>query len=171
MADPLSIITGIAGIATAAHQSSKALFELIKDVKGYSEEIKAVSRDVHAFYSITYSLNVMLKEEVIIDAIGGDEAMLEMIMNLSNPLSNCRTVLGELMLKLQKHLKAASDENCRMTSTSLKWGLFTKGEVKTLQSRLETAKATLNTALNSLATYGIVSPFQALVNADESKAL
>lgn len=161
MAEPLSIIASVTGIATAALQSSKALLELVNDIKGSSEEINAISRDVHAFYAITYTLNTTLKEKVIIDAVGYDEAILEMIKNLSDPLSNCQAVLGELMLKIQRNLKAGSDgKGCRM---NLKWGLFTKGEVKPLQSRLEAAKATLNGALDALATYGIVLNFHYVV--------
>lgn len=157
MADPLSIIAGIAGIATAALQSSKTLFELINDIKGCSEEIKMISRDVHAFYSITYSLNAILKEKVIVDAISDDEVIVEMISNLSDPLSNCQAVLAELTLKIQRNPNAGSDGKwCRM---SLKWALFTKGEVKTLQSHLEAAKATLSSALDALAAYGTVSAF------------
>ncbi len=137
MADPLSVIAGVAGIANAALQSSKALSELINDIKGCSEEIKAVSRDVHAFHSITYSLNVILKEEAVRDAIGGDQAIVEMIRNLSGPLSNCQAVLGELMLKVQTQLRADSDgKRSRMGSANLKWGMFTKGDVRTLRYSL-----------------------------------
>lgn len=172
MADPLSIIAGVAGIATAALQSSKALFELINDIQGCSEEIKAVSRDVHAFYSIKYALNAILKEEAVRDAIGGDQAIIEMIRNLSGPLSNCQAVLGELMLKVQTQLGADSDgKRSRMSSANLKWGMFTKGEVRTLQSRLEATKATLNSALDALTTYGTLLSIQTLVNAEKSKAL
>ena len=81
MTDPFSIIAGVLGIATAAIRSSKALIELVDDIRGGPEEIKAVSRDVHAFYSIIIALNATLKDDSIRDVVSGDVAMMDMIRN------------------------------------------------------------------------------------------
>lgn len=64
--------------------------------------MRCISRDVHAFYSIIFSLNATLKEEDIQKAISGDEAIVGMIKNLTDPLENCQAVLGKLMVKIQK---------------------------------------------------------------------
>ena len=104
MTDPVTIVTGVIGIATAAIQSSKVFFELVNDIKGGPAEIGSVSRDVHAFYAIVFSLNATLKEVNVKNVITCDEAMVSMIGNLAGPLENCQVVLGELMVKIQKHL-------------------------------------------------------------------
>ena len=79
MADPFSIIASVAGLATAALKSSKASSELMNDIKGSTKETKSDSREVHAYYTITYSSNIILKTEATRDAMSGDEATIEMI--------------------------------------------------------------------------------------------
>ena len=62
MADPLSIVAGVVGIATAAVQSSKTLFDLIKDIRGAPAEVKAISRDVYVFASIVLTMSATVKK-------------------------------------------------------------------------------------------------------------
>lgn len=155
MADPLSIFASVLAIAGAAIQSSKALFELVDDIREGPEEIRSISRDAHSFYSVVFSLNTTLGDAKIREIISGDDAMLEMIGNLTSPLSNCEAVLAKLMIKMQKQLRLGSDgRDNRMRLTNVKWGLFTKSEVRGLQLRLEAAKSTLNSALNGISMYG-----------------
>lgn len=154
MADPLSSIASVIGITATVIQLSKAFVELANDIRGGPEEIKSISRDVHAFCSIIFSLNATLKEEDIQKAINGDEAMAKMIQNLTGPLKNCQAVLGELMVKIQKlAVPRLEGTGFRMNSTSVKWGLFNKSELRDLQLRLEAAKSTLGRALEAVTTY------------------
>ena len=154
MADPLSIFASVLALASAAVQSSKAIFELVDDIREGPEEIRSISRDAHSFYSVVFSLNAALGDARIRETISGDDAMLQMISNLTSPLSNCEAVLARLMIKMQKQLKLGSDgRGDRMRLTSVKWGLFTKSEVRGLQQRLEAAKSTLNGALNGISMY------------------
>ena len=148
MAEPLSIFSGIVGISAAAIKASKEVFELVDAVRGGPEEIRSISRDLHAFYSVVFSLNVSFKQKDVRDVISSDEAMVEMIGNLIGPLENCQIVLGALMVKIQK-----CDKWARMSLTSLKWGLFTKSEVRDLQVRLEATKSTLISALDTITMY------------------
>ena len=153
MADPLSIIASVVGTATAVVQSAKALFELVDDIKGGPQEIKSISQDARAFYAVVFSLNVALKEEKIKDVVGGDEDMVEMIRNLQSPLANCQMVLGELMVKMQKRMKPSPDgKGFQISVNNVKWALYTKSEVRDLQSRLEAAKSTLDGALGAVTT-------------------
>ena len=90
--DPLSVIASIVSIATVAICSSKALFELVDDVKGGWEEVKIISRDAHAFYSVVFSLQLALEDDDIGAIVCDDAALLQMIGNLQRPLSNCQIV-------------------------------------------------------------------------------
>ncbi|KAL9124896.1 MAG: hypothetical protein Q9217_005824 [Psora testacea] len=112
--DPLSVIAGIAGIATAFLSTSKCLFELLDEVKNSPEEIKSLSRDAHAFYSVIFSLQLALKEQSYWDSISRDPTLTEMVRNLKQPLENCQAVLCQLMVKIQPHLKpeARSKRSC-----------------------------------------------------------
>lgn len=81
-----------------------------------------------------------------------DDTILEMARGLRDPLSNCEMVLEELVFKLQKQLKLTTNDTGDWTgTTSAKWRLYVRNEVKDLQSRLEAAKSTLNTALSGVA--------------------
>lgn len=172
MTDPVSIVTGVIGIATAAIQSSKVFFELVNDIKGGPAEIRSVSRDVHAFYAIVFSLNATLKEVNVKNVITCDEAMVSMIGNLAGPLENCQVVLGELMVKIQKQFKPGLEsKGFRISTRSVNWCLFTKSEIRTLQLRLEAAKSTLCSALDAVNTYVKLFTFRSVGNTDAVKTL
>jgi Fungal N-terminal domain of STAND proteins len=172
MMDPFSIIAGVIGITSAAIQSSKAFFELVNAIKGCPAEIQAVSRDVHAFYAIVFSLNAILKEVDVKNVISCDEAMVSMITNLANPLENCQMVLGELMIKIQKRLKHRSEgKGFRMSATYVKWSLCTRSEIRDLQRRLEATKSTLCSALDAVTTYVKLSNSRTVGNTDSIKTL
>lgn len=153
MADPLSIVAGVIGLAAAVYQSSKTLFELVDSIKQGPDEIKAISKDVRAFYSIIISLSATLSDSDMRNVLDGDVAMLEMVKLLNEPLSNARMVLGELMVKIQPQLKPATDGNGhRISLMNVKWGLSTKTKVRDLLLRLEATKSTLNSALTAIIT-------------------
>lgn len=153
MADPLSIFASVLAIASTVIQSSKALFELVDDIREGPEEIRSISRDAHSFYSVVFSLNTTLGDARIREIISDDDALLDMISNLKSPLSNCEAVLAKLMIKMQTLRLGPESRGDRMRLASVKWGLFSKSEVRGLQLRLEAAKSTLNSVLNGISVY------------------
>lgn len=156
MADPLSVIGGILTIAGAAIQVSKTLFELVDDIRECPEEIRSISRDTHSFYSVVFSLNITLGDNRIREIISSDYAMLDMISNLKGPLSNCEAILAKLMIKIRTLKLSSEGRGDWIRLTNVKWGLFSKSEVRGLQLRLEAAKSTLNSVLNGISVYGVL---------------
>ena len=151
MADPLSISASVLTITTAVIQSSKVLFEITKGIKTGSKEIKAISRDAQSLYATLFSLRTALKAIETRRMNTKDDAMLVMITGLMDPLSNCEIALAELVSKLRKVLKCGSKDTEERTSiTGVKWVLYLRNDIRDLQSRLGTAKATLNTALSGI---------------------
>ncbi|KAL9593879.1 MAG: hypothetical protein Q9179_005651 [Wetmoreana sp. 5 TL-2023] len=73
--DPLSIIASVLGITSVAAHSTKALYELIDGIRSAPPEIKNISRDTHAFYSILFSLESSLKDSKIIAVIAEDDSL------------------------------------------------------------------------------------------------
>ncbi len=137
--DPCSIIAGIIGIATAALQSSKVFFELLNDIKGGPAEIRSISRDIHAFSAILFSLNATLEKINFNNVITCNEAIVNIIENLARPLKNCQAALGELMVKIRQLGPRSKNKEFRIATISAKWGLLTKSEIVGLQLRLEDA--------------------------------
>ena len=151
MADPISIIAGIVSISGAAMQSSTAFLNVMREMRSTFDEIRSVSRDVHAFYTIVLSLSAALEEGNVRDMISDDENIIEMIGNLAAPLNNCQIVLSKLLVKVTRQLKPAA-KGSRSLSRDMKWILFTKNEVRDLQQRLEATKSTLGSALSAIST-------------------
>ena len=154
MADPLSIVGAIIAVATTAIQTSKFLVELIEDIKGSPREVKSISRDAHAFYSIIFSLIATLKEERVRHIVSRDETVMELVRNLDKPLSNCQAELGDIMLKIQRQLILGFNANgSGMCFIKIKWAFFTKTELRASHLRLEANKSTLCAALNAFSMY------------------
>jgi len=56
---------------------------------------------------------------------------------MESPLRNCETVLGQITVRIQAHLKLGiNDTSLRMSSMDIRWGLKTKNEVKDLPTHL-----------------------------------
>ena len=147
----MSIIGGVLTISAAAIKSSVTLVEMVNGIKSHSKEIQAISRDAQSIRSTISSLHTILQNGEIKAGIMDDDAMLEIIKSLTAPLSNCEMILEELVLKMQKQVKFVSkDIGDRAGIMSLKWVLYKKNEIRDVQVRLEAAKSTLNTALNSI---------------------
>ncbi|KAL8708801.1 MAG: hypothetical protein Q9220_006362 [cf. Caloplaca sp. 1 TL-2023] len=149
--DPLSIIAGVLGIASVAGQSSKALYELIDGIRSAPEEIKNISRDTHAFYSILFSLETSLRDPKITATIAEDDPLTALVGNLREPLGNCSSVLGQLMVKIQGFVRPLDGERSRFSSNDLKW-YWGKREILELTARVEACKATLDTGLTAVGT-------------------
>ncbi|KAI4191938.1 MAG: hypothetical protein LQ346_004561 [Caloplaca aetnensis] len=137
MADPISIIAGVISIATVVVQASKSLSKLIDNVKGASHDIKALARDVHAFRSILSSLKIALEERDVKDAVSADTVLVEMVGNLAHPLTNCQEALQSLVSRIQSGFDACKASTFRKNTLSLRRGMFSRTEIRDVQSRLE----------------------------------
>ncbi|KAL8711912.1 MAG: hypothetical protein Q9225_007041 [Loekoesia sp. 1 TL-2023] len=149
--DPLSAIAGVLGIVSVAAQSAKTLYELIDTVRSAPNEIKNISRDTHAFYNILFSLESSLKDVKVTAAIAEDEGLTALVGNLREPLGNCTSVLGQLMVKIQGFVRPLDGERKRFSNNDLKWWIGKK-EILELTGRVEATKATLNTGLTAVGT-------------------
>ena len=149
--DPLSIIAGVVGVAAAAASSSRQLSELVESIQQAPEEIRSISRDTHAFYSIVYSLEISLNDPKIMATVADDEALTILVGKLKEPLIICTTVLGQMMVKIQAFVRPLDRARHRMSSNDIKW-YFLKKEIRQLKERIETSKATLDIGLTAVGT-------------------
>ena len=146
MADPFSTVGCVLGILSSLAAISQAVKDIVDNFKGASHEIRCLSRDIHAFFSLVHSLGIALREQDVRDVVESDGAILSQIHDLKESLRNCRDVLTKLMVKHEK-FQQKGDSTC---FRKLRWAIFTKDEVRTLQLSLETMKSTLNAALNTV---------------------
>ena len=154
MADPLSIFLSTLAIITAASQSVKGLFAIIKSIKGASSEILFISRDLQAFQSVIFSLRSILEDEDTAAIIAGDCVMLEATTNLDGPLESCQILLDKMLTTASRRLEPqSSGKRLQIVARNLRWGLFTRRELKNLRRSLQEAKHTLSSALAIVAMF------------------
>ena len=144
MANPFSTVACVLGILSSLGAISQAVKSIVDCVKSASHEIRCLSRDIHAFFSLARSLDIALRERDVRDIVERDGALLSQIHDLKESLRNCRDVLTKLMVKHEKFQQKGHSTCFR----KLRWAIFTKDEVRSLQLSLETMKSTLNAALN-----------------------
>lgn len=60
--DPLSLLAGIAGVATAGIQISKAIYDLVSSISGTPKEISDIAREVSDLSIVLSELRRALKE-------------------------------------------------------------------------------------------------------------
>lgn len=149
MADPFSAIGCVLGILTSLITISQPVIKIVDNIRKAPREIQCISRDIRAFFSIVRSLGITLREQDIRDIVESDRAISDQICNLEEPLRNCRDVLTDLMVKHEGFEQKGALRGFR----KLRWAIFTKDEVRSIQSSLEPMKSTLNSALNAVTMY------------------
>ena len=114
--DPLSILAGVLGVAAVTTESAKKQGALLDAIRTAPDEIKNINRDTRAFYSILFSLESSLRDAEVAAVIAKDEALTALVANLKEPLKNCTSVLGQLMVKIQGFMRPLDEEGWRMSS-------------------------------------------------------
>lgn len=125
------------------------MIKIVEEVRRASSEIRCLSTDLRAYFSIVRSLDIALREQDIGDIDQSVGAIFHQIRNLEDPLRNCRNVLTGLMVKHEE----SEQKGALMGFRKVRWAIFTKGEVRSIQLRLDTMKSTLNSALNTVTLY------------------
>ncbi len=151
MADPLSIIASVCSIAGAAIFSYQALSDMVEGIRNAPEEITSLSRDSHSFYNTVRSLQSTLQRQDITDKIMDDPDLMAAVANMGEPLGHCSTLLGQLLVKVQAHMKPNdTGGGFKISSVDFAWYFTTKNEVKELADRPERGKVTLDAALGAV---------------------
>ena len=149
MADPVSLVLGVASITVQVVQISKSLLEIIADIKEAPGDIKIICKDVHAFYNVISSWNTVLRDKNVQLNIITNETLTETLGNLTAPINNCRNILGRLSVKLEKLRNSRLGSRVdRSSFVGVKWSLFSKNEIGKLRQMLEAEKLTISVALN-----------------------
>ena len=149
MADPVSLVLGVVALTIQTVQSSKALLELVADIRGAPGNVKAIYKEVYAFYDVVFSLSIVLKDQDVQTAISGNKILIETVESLTKPINNCRAILRQLSVKLERLRNSCLESHdVRSSFVGVKWSLFSKNAISKLQQTLEAEKLTISVALN-----------------------
>lgn len=147
MADPLSMIASIAGVATFATATARGLITAISEFREAPEEISHICRDVQGLAAVLQSVqstcsraNLSLQDEALVQSLAGY-------------LDLCQIT----MTSMEKRLKLFKDKRPRGRSISrlISWANWTfhKDEIRGLRDRLQEVKASLNLTISALNGY------------------
>lgn len=149
MADPVSLVLGVAALTIQVVQTSKALLELVADIRDAPANIKAVTKEVYAFYSVVLSLSSALKDQDVQNTISSNRTLMETVESVTKSMTNCQAILVQLSVKLERlRSSCLGSREVRTSFVGVKWSLFSKNEVSKLQHNLEAEKLSLSVALN-----------------------
>ena len=153
MADPLSIFTATLAVATAVLSSTNELVTVVRSIKDAPAEVNRVFQDVQAFHSAIVSLQNIMNSEDALKIAADDATMLGTLRGLEVPLHNCEVLIQKLLRKTKDRRYASSDTPKARVARNLKWGLFTKREVRELRASLQDARFTLNHAKSNMTMF------------------
>ena len=145
----IGLIASVVGVAGAALTSSRALFEMVDEVRNAPVEISAISKDIHSFHDVVSSVQMAIRDRLVIKALLGDTKLCELVVRLEAPLQNCSNTLNQLKPRIQTHLKSTSDGKFRISSINVRW-IYKKKDIIDCRNRLEVTKSTLDAALSSV---------------------
>ena len=75
--------------------------------------IKAVCKEVHAFYNVVLSLNSVLKDEDVQTITSANITLIETVEDLTKPINNYEVILRQLIVKLER-LRVATLQSDKM---------------------------------------------------------
>ncbi|KAG8527897.1 uncharacterized protein KY384_006813 [Bacidia gigantensis] len=160
MADPLSVVASIAGIAAVALKSTNALLDFSTKVKNAPKEVASISDDALNISRIISSLQSAIQNAQIKAALqsGPNSEVLNAIEALQDPLIACSSTNEGLLQKMKSYTKPVngSDGERSISHRRIKWYLSRK-EVNDMVSGVERTKKTLDTAMNAVVTICILT--------------
>lgn len=145
--DPLSVIAGVVGIATAALQSSVALHDVIKAIKNAPRDIEKLSDETKDLSSIIASLQSTLKEDEYKQALCKNDSIINSLKQLKGPLETFSAINNEIEETLKPYLK--STDGGRNWKISAKW-LWARGDINELLLDFQRSKQTLNLYMSNV---------------------
>lgn len=148
MADPLSTIASIAGVAAFATATARGLITVLAEFRDAPEEISHIRRDVQGLAAVLQSIHSTCQRANL--SLQHEDALVQ---SLASYLDLCQTT----MTKMEKLLKSFINKRLsgRGISRLISWTSWTvrKGEIRGLRDRLQEVKASLNLTISALNGY------------------
>ncbi|KAK6440461.1 hypothetical protein LTR95_003307 [Oleoguttula sp. CCFEE 5521] len=152
MADPLSIAASVIAIATVFLQSSKALTEFVRDIKGAPEELRAVASDTKTFSAQVLAVKKSLAMPAMARLVDDTEVIRESMLVMHDAMQNYVEACDVLMKKLDAHSTSAGS-GVKLYGNMMHAVLQASGNASVVQiDRATIASASSNVA-SSLLSY------------------
>ncbi|KAH7324406.1 hypothetical protein B0I35DRAFT_475655 [Stachybotrys elegans] len=134
--DPLSIISGCAGLITALGSASVAIHNFIRTCRDARADLDKVSRELHSLRTVLE----LVRDDAKDDARPFPPPIAHHIVGI---VANCNGVVAEIRVCINKY----SDGRVRSKAA---WALSGQGDMDKLRSSIEAHKSALELALDML---------------------
>ena len=139
MSDPLSVISGIAGLVTAVELVASRTRKYVTAVKNVNKDIKTLSQELIALYGVLNSLSLIVHQ---FESEGSESAAR------LHHIYSCQTTLETIRNKLNKADPNIVENRLHIGKRKLQWP-FSKEETKNMLLEVERHKTTLSLALSA----------------------
>ncbi|EON69979.1 hypothetical protein W97_09244 [Coniosporium apollinis CBS 100218] len=145
MAEPVSIVASVVGIASAGIKLSTTLYTYAETAFHADGSIKDIARDVSLTSSVMGELGTLLQQDTKVNLCSQSA-----LQTITKAVTGCNTVFNQIGDALEKSLKKTQDGKKKLSALQrLKWPLL-EPRMRLLQSNLESLKSTLLLMLNVL---------------------
>lgn len=139
MTDPVSLVTGIAGLLSLAGEVISKCYRYGCAVSGAPDEAKRLVTELTGLSGILVGVQVLVKNSALPE------------YQLETSLKNCLYVLQTLSSKLQKYSPESGTSTGKRTISRLLWPLR-RSDTEELITAVERHKNTLSLSLSTLST-------------------
>lgn len=141
MSDPLSIVSGIAGLIALAATTAQGLTTLIADIRDAPADIQDLNHDVKALSSLIKTTDDLYS----VYGLKAEDAALTETFNDS--LRGCLRPMKDLEKLLQRFSGTERGDSRKSPIRIMMWTMR-KGEVRSHRDRLRDSKASLTLAIS-----------------------
>lgn len=146
MADPISILSSIAGIVSVTTKCSIAFTEFLTDVREAPRDIFTLHLELKATESVFSEL-----QSTFANRNWSNPPSNEWIADLDSILDRCMDIIIELSFMIKKLRSDTTSGWGSRTWRGIRW-TFKEKDIRLFKERLESAKNTLGLKLQSLST-------------------
>lgn len=166
MAEVVGTVAAVLQLAQAAATTALQVYDFFSVIKNAPREIRNISKDVHAFYTLLNNLAKSLLSPSVVAVVDRDAEIEIALKTLLDPIKNCRAALNRMKHKLSPHLKpdvsavqvSSEDseggspipvERSRIRSANVSW-YFKRKDVFATAIELERTKSTFGNAMGGI---------------------
>jgi Fungal N-terminal domain of STAND proteins len=141
MVDPLTIASGVSALVSNAYKLCFSISQTIDGIATAPRHIRAISRDLKAFYSVLGTLKAYLDDE----EISGGVLHPATSADLEAVLTNCMTIFKDFNTIVKNYIKKSSEGGVTLARSG-QW-TWNEKEIWSLREHLAAHKITLNVAI------------------------
>ena len=149
MADPLSVVAAVIGLAAIATKSTRAFLDIVSSARQVPHEIATTANDVRILHANLSFLVSLLNDREIEAALRSNKPLADLVSNLMHPLRDYERAVQKLTLKLRNVLSRKERSTLKPIARNLKFWIAAK-DIRELRMNVEAAKSTLIMSLGAI---------------------